>query len=143
MPKNRCMGDYLIVNNVSVPHIVKRACVGNVSVPYIAKRFCINSVNDAQCRAFANIVIVRRKIKFSNGFQKENEKGTVLTIPNSVEPERPRRSNCPFNGGFVSQKTHNYCWLTAGFKMSKIVVHRKSKAFAERRCSDMMLALFF
>jgi hypothetical protein len=82
-------------------------------------------------------------MKFSNGFQKENEKGTVLTIPNSVEPERPCRSNCLFNGGFVSQKTRNYCWLTAGFKMSKIAVHRKSETFAERHCSGTMLALFF
>ena len=33
------------------------------------------------------------------------KKGTALTIPYSGEPERPRRSNYPFNGGFVSQKT--------------------------------------
>lgn len=33
------------------------------------------------------------------------KKGTALTIPYSGKPERPRRSNYPFNGGFVSQKT--------------------------------------
>ena len=33
------------------------------------------------------------------------KKGMALTIPYSGEPERPRRSNYPFNGGFVSQKT--------------------------------------
>lgn len=29
----------------------------------------------------------------------------ALTIPYSGSPERPRRSNYPLNGGFVSQKT--------------------------------------
>lgn len=29
----------ITLNNVSVPHIVKRASISNVSVPYIAKRF--------------------------------------------------------------------------------------------------------
>ena len=33
------------------------------------------------------------------------KKGTALTIPYSGEPERPRRSNYPFIGGLVDQKT--------------------------------------
>jgi len=33
-----------LVNNVSVPHIVKRVCINNISVPYIVKRACINCV---------------------------------------------------------------------------------------------------
>lgn len=33
------------------------------------------------------------------------KKGTVLTIPYSGKPERPRRSNYPFIGGLVDPKT--------------------------------------
>ena len=40
------------------------------------------------------------------------KKGMALTIPYSGEPERPRWSNYPFNGGFVSSK-----YLLTGVKV--------------------------
>ena len=52
------------------------------------------------------------------------KKGTALTIPYSGEPERPRRSNYPFNGGFVSQKTLiSKCESTAFISLLTYIIH--------------------
>ena len=55
--KNSAVFVQRLVNNVSLPHIVKRICVNNVSLPYIVKRIWINSVLTAHRKAFYNFII--------------------------------------------------------------------------------------
>ena len=38
LPKKASGSHRRLVNNVSLPHIVKRVCVNNVPLPYIVKR---------------------------------------------------------------------------------------------------------
>ena len=63
----------------------------------------------------------------------------ALTIPYSGEPERPRRSNYPFNSGFVSQKTLvSKCESAIFISLPISIIH-----IFQKKSTDNICKIFF